>query len=130
MKWLRNLLFSFIIILIFFNIGYVQPLNQTEQKMILTFAWDYDPNTIVDGFNIYSRIQNGSYDPNTPTYEINGDLRRYKAPEQPLRNLWFVATAKGSGKESDYSNEVTNYPIPPYNFDMTVEYIIRFKKIE
>lgn len=129
MRFIKSLLISFIIILLFFNIAYVQTVNQIEQTMIITFSWEYDPNDTVDNFNIYSRTQKGQYN-NTPAYVIDPNVRRYTTPEQPLKNLWFVATAKGDGKESGYSNEVTNYPIPPYNFDMTVEYLIRLRKID
>lgn len=130
MKFIKIIFISFIIILLLAILVNSQPLNQVEQKMIITFSWEYDPNATVDSFNIYSRIQDGIYDPNSPAYEIDGNLRLYTTPEQPLRNLWFVATAKGDGKESGHSNEVTNYPIPPYNFDMTVEYIIKFREIQ
>lgn len=127
MKFISILLISFIIILFISNIAYVQIVNQNDKKMIITFAWDYDPNIVVDNFYIYSRIQKGSYNRNNPSYIIDGNLRTYTTSEQPLENLWFVCAAKLGDIISEYSNEVTNSPLPPYNFDMTIEYLIRFK---
>lgn len=92
------------VIVVLFILGFSNEANTGQ----LTLAWDKNTDPEVTGYNLYYGTSSGVYNYNTNA----GNVDHYtQSGLDPGYTYFFVATAYGSGQESDYSNEVSAYVI-------------------